>query len=42
MNESMNYYTNKGIVHAELLLVTCLRKENPPGNKNFLLPVLFL
>jgi hypothetical protein len=22
-----------GVAHAELLLVTCLRKENPPGKK---------
>jgi hypothetical protein len=31
-----------GIAHAELLLVTCLRKENPPGNKNHLLSVRLL
>ncbi len=29
----MNSYTDEGVAHAELLLVTCLRKENPPGNE---------
>jgi hypothetical protein len=38
----MNSYTDEGGAHAELLLVTCLIKENPPGNKNLLLPVLLL
>jgi hypothetical protein len=28
----MNSYTDEGVAHAELLLVTCLREENPPGN----------
>jgi hypothetical protein len=38
----MYSYTDEGVAHAELLLVTCLRKENPAGNKNLLLPVLLL
>jgi hypothetical protein len=38
----MNSYPNEGIAYAEHLLVTCLRKENPPGNKKLLLPVLLL
>jgi hypothetical protein len=42
MNELINSYTNEGVAYAELLLVTYLRKENPSGNKNFLLLVLFL
>jgi hypothetical protein len=42
MNERMYSYTDEGVVHAELLLATCLRKENPLGNKNLLLPVLLL
>ncbi len=42
LNEWMYSYTDEGIAHAELLLVTCLRKENLLGNKNFLLPVLLL
>jgi hypothetical protein len=32
----MNSYTDTGIAHAELLLVTSFEKENPPGNKNLL------
>jgi hypothetical protein len=32
----MNTYTDAGIAHAELLLVTCFEKENPLGNKNHL------
>jgi hypothetical protein len=38
----MNSYTDVGGAHAELLLVTWLRKENPPGNKNLLLLVHLL
>jgi hypothetical protein len=38
----MNSYTDEGIVYVKFLLVTCLRKKNPPGNKNLLLPVLLL
>jgi hypothetical protein len=38
----MNSYTDEGIAHEELLLVTCLRNDNPPGNKNLLLLVLLL
>jgi hypothetical protein len=38
----MDSYTDEDVAHAELLLVTCLRKENPSGNKNLLLPVLLL
>jgi hypothetical protein len=38
----MNSYTDEGVAHAELLLVTCLRKKYPPENKNLLLPVLLL
>jgi hypothetical protein len=38
----MNSYTIVGVAHAELLLVTGLRKENPLENINLLLQVLFL
>jgi hypothetical protein len=38
----MNSYTDEGVAYAELLLVTCLRNETPPENKNLLLPVLLL
>jgi hypothetical protein len=38
----MNSYADVGIAYAEILLVTCLRKENSPGNKNLLLSVLLL
>jgi hypothetical protein len=37
----MNSYTNTGVAHAELLLVTCFEKENPPGNKNLFLQCVF-
>jgi hypothetical protein len=33
----MNYYTDVNVAHAELLLITSLRKENLPGNKILLL-----
>jgi hypothetical protein len=39
LNELMNSYAVVGAAHAELLLVTCLSKENPLGNKNLLLQV---
>ncbi len=42
VNECMNSYTDKGRAHVELLLVTCLRKESPPGNRNLLLLVYLL
>ncbi len=42
LNESMDSYTVVGVAHAELLLVTCLRRETPPGNNNLLLPVCLL
>jgi hypothetical protein len=29
----MNYYTNEGVVHAELLLVTCLKRKALQGIK---------
>ncbi len=32
----MYSYNNVVVAHAELLLVTCLEKDNPPGNKNLL------
>jgi hypothetical protein len=35
----MNSYTDVGGAHMDLLLVTCLRKEIPLGNKNLLLLV---
>jgi hypothetical protein len=38
----MNSYADAGIAHAELLLVTCFEKENPPGNKNLLPSVCLL
>jgi hypothetical protein len=38
----MNSYTDEGVAHAELLLVTSLRKEKPLGTKNLLLLVLLL
>jgi hypothetical protein len=38
----MDFYTDVGVVHAELLLLTYLRKENPPGVNNLLQPVYFL
>jgi hypothetical protein len=38
----MYSYIDEGVAHAELLLVTYLRKENPPENENLLLPVLLL
>jgi hypothetical protein len=37
----VNIYTDVGVAHAELLLVTCFEKENPLGNKN-LLPAIHL
>jgi hypothetical protein len=42
LNEGMNSYTDVGVAHAELLLVTCLRKENLLRNKNLLLSVYLL
>jgi hypothetical protein len=36
MDELNNSYTDAGIAHAEHLLVTCFKKENPLGNKNLL------
>jgi hypothetical protein len=38
----MNSYTDVGVAHTELLLVTCLRKETPLGNKNLLISVRLL
>jgi hypothetical protein len=38
----MNSYTDVGLAHAELMLITCSRKENPQGNKNLFLPVRHL
>jgi hypothetical protein len=33
MNEKMNSYTNVDVAHGGLLLVICLEKEKPLGNK---------
>ncbi len=33
MNELMNLYTGEGIAHAELLLVTCLKRKTLRGIK---------
>jgi hypothetical protein len=39
VNLWMYSYTDVGGAHAELLLVTCVKKENPLGNKNLFLSV---
>jgi hypothetical protein len=38
----MNYYIDVGVAYAKLLLITCLRNKNPPGNQNFFLSMLLL